>query len=132
MKIEVPKMTRPVDLGEYAGEMAGQVVYVWVNPREELLDEYFSVQRAILQEMEKSEKEKKYVPDQKFLESQSARIREIIAELLSQGPEATRWTAEEVSALVLSTAETDPQLYPWLIEKIFEKIVEHRKQRKKA
>lgn len=32
MKINFPKIVRPIDLGEYAAEMQGQVIHVWVNP----------------------------------------------------------------------------------------------------
>lgn len=32
MKIEIPKIIEMIDLGEYAPELAGQCLHVWVNP----------------------------------------------------------------------------------------------------
>jgi hypothetical protein len=132
MKIDVPKITRPVDLGDYAEELRGKTLFVWVNPPVSLLSEYFSLQDAIKREVEQAEADENHVPDSKALESQAARIREILAELLSQGPLELRMSADEVSELLLQTADTDPQLYPWLVNAIFAKIGEHRMRQKKA
>lgn len=120
MKIDVPKIVRPVDLGGYAEEMRGQVIYVWVNPPTVLLQEYFGLQDSL-----------RTGEDEKALEGQAARLREILAELLSQGPEELRWTADDISVLLMEKSETDPLLYPWVVNAIFEKIGEHRVRQKK-
>lgn len=121
MKLDIPKIVRPVDLGGYAEEMRGQVLYVWVNPPLALLQEYFSSQESL-----------RTGEEEKTLEGHAARMREILAELLSQGPEELRWTADDISVLLMEKSETDPLLYPWLVDAIFEKIGEHRVRQKKA
>lgn len=121
MKIDIPKIVRPVDLGGYAEEMKGKLIYVWVNPPVSLLQEYFDLQKGILEG-----------DDQKTLESQAARMREVLAELLSQGPEEMRWSAEDVAELLESTFDSDPLFYPWLVNAVFEQIGEHRKRIKKG
>lgn len=144
MKIEIPKIVRPVDLGEYAEEMRGQLLYVWVNPPTALMDEYFRLRKDLLETDDEINKlnpqdNKKAAPANvekinglvKALESQAAGMRDVLAQLLSQGPEALRWTSEDVAALLTETADADPQLYPWVVNAIFEQIGEHRARRKK-
>jgi hypothetical protein len=147
MKIDVPKIVRPVDLGDYVEEMRGKLIYVWVNSPAELLDEYFSAQKSIIEndaEMEKllnltgqDDEEKNLTAAEisklsQTMNSQAARMREILAELLSQGPVELRWTAEDIEELIVVKADTDPLLYPWLVDAIFKVIGEHRIRRKKA
>jgi hypothetical protein len=120
MKLDIPKIVRPVDLGDYAEEMRGKLIYVWVNSPVALLQEYFTLQDSI-----------RTGEEEKVLESQAARMREILAELLSQGPQELRWTVDEVGELI-STADTDPLLYPWVVNSIFEQIGQHRVRQKKA
>jgi len=154
MKIEIPKIVRPVDMGEYAEEMRGQLLYVWVNPPTALMDEYFRLRKDLLETDDEINKlaEKSGSPagktpqnnagqapadDEKInglvkaIESQAAGMRDVLAQLLSQGPEALRWTSEDVAALLTETADSDPQLYPWVVNAIFEQIGEHRARRKK-
>lgn len=78
------------------------------------------------------------VPDLKALladetaemERTADRLVDVFAELWSAGGEP-HFTADEVRELVLETAESDPQLWPWLRDQSIDLIQEHRKKIKK-
>lgn len=108
MKINIPKIVKQVELREYAAELEGAVLMVWVNPA-----------RALLAELVGKE-------------TSTERKAEIFAELWSQGPEDTRWTGEEVLELIVSTFETDPKLFEWMRDQTLGAIGAHRAGLKKA
>ncbi len=124
MKFDIFKIVKGLDLGEYAEEIRGTVVEVWVNPpvrvlnrHDELIDDVKRVVRQALKEegAEGGGLEKK-------LEGASAGLVEVFVELWSQGGEGSRWTAEEIRELV----ETDPRMWIWLRKRSIEMIREHR------
>lgn len=38
--IKIPKLVLPIDLGDYAPELAGEILNVWVDPPRRMLQEY--------------------------------------------------------------------------------------------
>jgi hypothetical protein len=41
MRITIPKIRLPLDLGGYSSDNEGQLIYVWVNPPRRLKDDFF-------------------------------------------------------------------------------------------
>jgi len=109
MKLEFAKHVVVVDLGEYMPEMSGQSIHVWVNPPMGLRLAYFEALK----------------------DSNYERIYEITAEFLSQGPEDTRWTADELRDLLETSAVTDPRFWSWLVQTIVVSVETHRGNIKK-
>jgi len=135
-KIEIPRITRPLDFAEYAPEMAGAVIHVWVNPSRKLLDEHDAL-------IDEAEKLRGQMAEGKASEEEQARIaqrlvaigHEIVAwhaEIWSQGPVELHWTADEIKELIQSSRETDPKLWEWLGGRTIALITEHRFARKKG
>jgi len=110
MKINFPKIVRPIDLSEYAPEIKGSV-FVWVNPSRQTLAELSEKFNALVE----SEGKEGLEP---FLE--------MMAELLSQGEKDTHFSATELNELIEGTKETDPAFWPWLQGKVLELINEYR------
>ena len=108
MRIQVPKLVKPLPLAEYAAELGDVKVFVWVNPPGEFLDRRNTLDEAGLYPW--------------------------WAELWSQGQEpGTQWTAEDVKALIEGeAADTDPGLWRWLVRRTWEMIADHRAQQKKT
>lgn len=116
MKIEVPKIVRDVRLAGYAEEFGEAAVRVWVNPPARLLDELIDCARRNPDET-----------DEHFA-GKAMRALEIYAELLSQDRnEETHWTRDELIEL----GGTDPTLWRWLRDQIWDELVAHRKLEKK-
>lgn len=149
-KISVPKIVRTLDLGEYAEEMRGTAVQVWVNPPRGLLMEYSGLAAAIVALRVDLQDVARLADAAQGTEDKQAEIRlraeplaqrldeigrgqmEILAQLWSQGPEDTRWTVEDVQALVSQCADSDPALVPWLRERTMQMIAEYRAGQKKG
>lgn len=129
MKFEIPKITRAIDLVEYAPEWASLQIHVWVNPPLRLLQEHDQVLSDVRQAVKDNQVEGHSA--QSSIEKAADDLARIFSELWSQGPEETHWSAEEVVKLVEETRETDPQLWYWLRDKSIEAIREHRTQIKK-
>jgi hypothetical protein len=136
MNIDIPKAVRTLDLGEYMPEMKGNVLEVWVNPPTEMLKEISDLTQGIFDLVGRALKKKQNWLSKKFNEKSSVnietRIRELFSELLSQGRPQTRLSEADLKRLESETFETDPNFWPWLKNKIFAMIREHREGKKKA
>ena len=128
MKIELPKITRAMALGDYAPEMVGVEIVVWVNPPRAFLAEFFEASEAagaLQQEIVAAGPER----DADFVEKakvSATRVYGWWAEEWSQGPEGTQWTAGEIEALVEHSRDTDPGLWTFLMNRTWTLIREHR------
>jgi hypothetical protein len=47
MKINIPQVIVPIDMAEYAPEMAGSFLHVWVNPSLDMLTDHFALATSI-------------------------------------------------------------------------------------
>jgi hypothetical protein len=136
MNIDIPKAVRALDLGEYMPEMQGNVLEVWVNPPSEMLKEISDLTQGIFDLVGRALKKKQNWLSKKVNEKSSEgienRIRELFSELLSQGQPQTRLSEADLNRLETETFETDPNFWPWLQNKMFAMIREHREGKKKA
>jgi hypothetical protein len=99
MKILIPHIVRPLPLKEYAPEMNGAVLQVWVNPTREFIQKF----NTILE--------------------QDDQIAAWYAELLSQATaQETHWTAAELQQIY----ESDPALWAFIVGRCWDLIGEHR------
>jgi len=117
MKINFPKIVRPLPLSEYAVEIT-PVLQVWVNPPRDFLDRFGKFAEA--------------AKDPKRLDEFRGQLYAWVSELLSQGEMDSRITAEELWQMVDETMSTDPQFWGWLQNKIIAMIKEYRTTRKNA
>lgn len=114
MKIDIPKIVRPLYLNEYAPELGSAVIHVWVNPPRAIKDRYTDLFGQI-------KDTKPGTPE--FIEL-SHQFAAWYAEIWSQGPVETRWTPEEVEQV--AEYETDPQFYRWLVKRSWALIDQHQ------
>jgi hypothetical protein len=77
VKIEIPKVVIPVDLGGYAAELAGKKLYVWVNPSMGKLKEYEDL-RTDLQQQELTAAQQVLMPEQVPAEKDASVIKKTI------------------------------------------------------
>jgi hypothetical protein len=153
MKINIPKVIIPVDFGGYAAELAGQFLQVWVNPPQDKLKAY-EILVMELNERELSAAKQILVPDQptgepeaNILKHTIARIGALLkirketpaqgldvqvlewyAEMWSQGPQATQWTAQELREL----EQRDPACLTWMISQTWQARRDHVERKKKS
>ena len=134
MQINIFKVLRPVDLGDYAKEYQSQIIYVWVNPTRQFRMERDELDKAYATEAEKI---RKRATDQavadaflKFLQEQYLpKVKAWFAGLFSQHADpATHLTQAELERI---EAE-DPALMEWLMNRAIKLIAEHRSAEKKG
>ena len=127
-KFEIPPITRPLDLGDYAEELRGLMIYVWVNCPRSFQNEYYDLLKAsqalpgLLKHQATSEEKVSMVNES------GLKIAAWVAELWSKNI-ADSWTAEQVT--ILSNSDTDPALYPWALNRSWAMIHEHHDRSKK-
>lgn len=143
MKIDFKRIVRPLDLSgyapEYVNEGAPVVLQVWVNPPRWMTEariERSQVGQALQEEL------KMLLAGQEQAERIRAILEELVAigqesitwlsEVLSQGPEETRMSVDEVKALFEEGQEHDPGLYRWIMREAWQMGVDYRGQKKKA
>ncbi len=112
MRINIPRVVVPVSLAEYAPELQGQALHVWVNPPMEKLNEF----RALVAQVG----ERVAGADESILRW--------YAEMWSQGPQDTQWTLAELRDIEAQ----DPAFLSWLIFKFWEARSTHLEHKKKS
>lgn len=138
MEIRVPKIVRPLNLSDYAPEMAGAVIQVWVNPPRqavESLEEMAVTSTAIVQRMQRLSQDQQADVQElaKDLEPIGHGLMAWFAENWSQAQdEGTHWSPEEVEKLINEVRDTDPLLWPWLMARTRAMIREYRDGSKKV
>jgi hypothetical protein len=153
MKINIPKVILSVQLGEYAPELQGKVLHVWVNMPKEKLQEYddlvTSVQEQSLAEAQKTLTGSASSEDQpsegvmkifdqlkavlnkkrdRKADSLDVKLLQWYAEMWSQGPEETHWTVDELQQLEAQ----DPAFLSWCIARSWAERNEHVQRKKKV
>lgn len=133
MQITIPRIVRPIELSEYAPELDGVRVYVWVNaPRD-----FYARHSALLKEndelraqIDSANKQADIAALGESVRRVGAEFVEFFRELWSQASDPeTHWTTESVTALI--TLDTDPGLYGWLCRRSFELVLDHKAAGKK-
>lgn len=117
-KFDVPKIVRKMNVADYAPELNVEI-HVWVNPTRNLLRELITCLTPGQDETRIGERKVK-------------RALELWAELWSQGPDGTQWSAEDLTQLANAVVDTDPMLFVWLRDQTLEMIREHRTAEKKS
>lgn len=150
MKITIPKVIIQVPLKNYAAELNGHALHVWVNPPMDKLDEYNRLVTELQERQLESarqvlapESEKKETPLQRALEQMTRWLKikkeqpadslddgllKWYADLWSYGPEDTRWTAAELRTL----EGQDPAFLSWMISQTWAVRNAHIEQKKKV
>lgn len=142
MNVPYKKIVRHVDLGEYAEEYRGVLVYVWVNPPRDTMQRYFDLVQENNAAQEATRKlqaaiEADTPPTLAEVERAAVDAQRIgraflewWAEIFSQhANEETHWTVEGLAELM--TSETDPALYRFLTTSARDLQIEHRVNGKK-
>lgn len=125
MKLNISKVIVRVDFGEYASEMAGQYLHVWLNPSLETLRKH----DELIKPKPAPEAKKKNAEElKKELQAREDEMKQWYAEIWSQGPAEAHWTADELREL----EEKDPTLLTWMINSTWEKRNEHISRKKKS
>jgi len=135
MKIEFPKITREIDLGDYQPEFAGQVLMVWVNPPLSKLAKYDVLADTVHSTIDKlgeaKEAQVKALADK--LEKANQNVYSWWADILSQDEEPdTYFSADDVQALAEASLESDPGLWAFIQTACMKSIAEYRSTRKKG
>lgn len=105
MKIEYRRVTRRIELGEYTPELSGAWIDVWVNVSREVMLRMLNVSAE--------------TPDEDFYG--------LLVELW--GAEA--WPIEDIRELRAHCAEHDPQLWPWVVKRSWDAVIEYQGLAKK-
>jgi hypothetical protein len=132
-KFEFKKITRPVDLADYAREYTGATFEVWVNPPRAVMADWYEIRAAYVDLMSEvqSTPSNDELRGARFV-TLNARINAWLATLWSQGDDdATHWTAEEVDELVTTLNDTDPQAWVWLLNECLTTITSYRSGERK-
>jgi hypothetical protein len=134
MEIKIPKITAPLDLGDYNQAMAGTLVHVWINPPSEVRIRFSPIsERGLALVAEQGQlhpdKNAKDKVKAEALEKELGELLEAqdvwLSEIWSQGPEGTHFSAGEVKKLRTETANTDPRLFGWMVGSSIRLIGEH-------
>lgn len=116
MKLNFPKIIREIDLSEYAEEMKGQKVLVWVNPPSADLLALGDNYKKSLEDDEKAEKA--------YLAT--------LSDLLSQGDKDTKYSVDDLVEVRDVTKDTDPAFWIWFQTRVMNEVNAHRLGQKKA
>lgn len=105
----IPRIVKAIELGDYAPELAGGRVYVWVNPPRDIRRRYPEILELL--------------NDKANTESAGQQLMEWLSLIWSQGAPETHITTDDVAALV--GLDTDPALYGWLVKRTLDALIEH-------
>lgn len=114
MQINFPKIVREIDLGEYAPEMEGQKMQVWVNPPSADLTKLGDDYKKAVEGDEQAEQE----------------YSDFLSVLLSQG--ADKIGVDDLKEMQSASADTDPAFWMWFQNRVITEINDHRLGRKKV
>lgn len=113
MQITIPKIVVPVDMSEYAPELAGHWLHVWVNPPLDKLGEHMMLSAQL---------------QVKTAGNSEEPLLAWYSEMWSQGPEPTHLPIEEIKAV----QQKDPALLVWMIQSTTEARKAHMDRKKKS
>lgn len=135
MKIDIPRIVRRLDLGDYAQEMKDAHIFMWVNPPRAKRRELYMISRRIDWVAEAAKLLGPAAPppmppqgdiepnpfeglSREDIESKADEIQAQLcawwAEMWSQGEPETHWTQDEVKTLFTTAGDTDPVLIAFI------------------
>jgi hypothetical protein len=142
---QAPRVLRPLSLRDYAPEFPEIAFQVWVNPPVELLTRRYEISaradvgRAALVALRKEYPDLKTTerPElaqvraeiERLVKEQAEAGKALIAwvsEILSAGPEDTRWGEADLQALIAAYGDTDPRVFSWIANSAWEMVLRHR------
>jgi hypothetical protein len=132
MDIKIPKVLASVDFGEYAPELKGKKLHVWVNPPLALLRKHDEALALIkpknLLPLPTDAAAPEFATEEAKEEAKGA-FREFYAELWSQHADnETYWSADELAAL----EEADPAFFSWMVAQTWTLRNEHISKKKRS
>lgn len=147
-KFNIPRIARPVDLARYAPELAQEIgqapapIYMWVNPSRDARAEYVAIRRegraillALREAIAAQDAEGAAKMAVEDLTRQAAAIDHRVAAwwatAWSQGAPESRWTVEEVEALIVDCSDKDPGLWEFITNECWRMVAEHRESARK-
>jgi hypothetical protein len=139
MKLNIQPILKPLDLGEYDPEhMQGQSLQVWVNPPLNTLNELDELNREFTRRStnllypdkgDKRDLAKRTADfDDWFSSVFLHQTNAWYARILSQGPEETRWKADDLDEVY----QASPGLLKWIKESVMQLINEQGTAKKKS
>ena len=142
-KISIPRILRPLEFGDYAQELDGMVLQVWVNPPRKLVARYHEIQQEIsrlkdkmaeLVELAKSDGmgtdlSAEVDTLEQSIDAMNADLFGWFAEVWSQGGQQE--TPETVKAFALENIDTDPALWSFVTSRTVGMIRDHREGARK-
>jgi hypothetical protein len=129
MRIDIPKVVRPLALSGYAAEYGAAMLSVWVNPPKQLSDSMlkaFARTEALVAELRKTPKDKHNDAKRDELDAIGEQVTSFLSEIWSQGHPETHMSVEDVRELVQTSRESDPALWPWITRQTWTMILEYR------
>jgi hypothetical protein len=136
-KFEFKRITRPIDLADYAPEYAGATFQVWVNASRAVMADWYEMRAGYVELVREEQADPGDDPEAQAGRGArfvvlNARINEWLAVLWSQSDdEQTHWTAAEVDQLVTTLNDTDPQAWAWLLNECLTTIQNYRSGERK-
>ena len=131
MKINIPRVVRPVQLSDYAPEFGEQAIGMWVNPPRAKRLEFAGITERFKGVQDQIEG----CDDGDELEGLFDQIKALglemyawYAEMWSQGDD--EWTAEGVQELAEAALDTDPGLWDFVQESSLDAMQEYRRRKK--
>jgi len=139
MKIQIPKVVKRLELGEYDPAYASQFLEVWVNPTRELLferEQYRLAYDAANKELAKLMEQKEEI-DEAQIKNLQERLKQIGAQfdgwfsiIWSQGSEESKVNPDEVREFLEMANKQDPQLNAFVFDRTIAMIGKYRTERK--
>lgn len=134
--ITIPKIIRPVPLADYAPELGAAAVWVWVNPPSSRLAQFYEARRvadalrpALARAIETQDADT-FGRVRQELHQVGLEMGGVLSELWSQHSDAATHLSVQ-AVLDLAVSDTDPGLYPWLLERSLALITAHQDRSKK-
>lgn len=131
MKINIPKVVRPIRLSDYAPEFGEQQVEMWVNPPREKRLAFASISerfQGVREQIAKTEDPDVLAALMEDIKALGLEMYAWWADMWSEGED--EWTGEEVQTLVEAALNSDPGLWDFLQEQSLDAMQDYRNRKK--
>lgn len=127
---KVPRIYKPIDLGEYSGELDGIRLYVWVNPPRKLRAEYVRAIQATMGLADAPTLLDRIRRKFHLLKRTDRIVVEWFGKVWSEDGTLPIGPSRAVD-FSLELAETDPVLFAFLVDRTVRLLQEHAEDAKK-